>query len=422
MSAPAATMNAPLPDFGRSRLVLGSLVRACALAGAGVATGWLAWLRPENLPLLLVLPIAAAYSRARWQTFALMAGYFSVGSASLPGIVQTFFPSPSFVTAYGAPALLAAVLAVPFLIYAPNGKPAKRIATYLAALVVLTVLPFGFFAWMNPLMLAGSLYPHLGLLGVVATAALMAALAGVRGRPGPRLLILAAAVGLSGFAVLHYGWRPSYLNESLDYAGIDMASPPADTAHGQTLRTATAVRAMHAALAFPWAKVIVLPESAVSPYRPVDEAMLFEPSFEAQAKGRPIVFGAVILGPNHTWQDVVMGAGTLAGADGAPRIIDRPRLLMPLGNWHLGFPGGATPHPFSTDRGVLAGRPVAWSVCFEDAVLWPHWFLLTGNPTAMISMDNDWALRGTPAQRIQQMSATQLARMAGVPLISARNF
>lgn len=94
---------------------------------------------------------------------------------------------------------------------------------------------------------------------------------------------------------------------------------------------------------------------------------------------------------------------------------------MPMGNWHLGFPGGATPRPFSTDRGEIAGRVIAWSICYEDAVLWPHWFLLTGNPTAMLSLDNDWALRNTFPERVQIISAEQLARMAGVPLISARN-
>lgn len=425
MIASATDVASPLRDNVLKNARWGAFLRVSILASVGLATGWLAWQSEHCLVLLFVLPLAAAHARRRWQVFALMAGYFAAGSASLPGVTHVFFQNPSPFVAYGAPAALTALLAAPFMLFDPAASRRRRAATYSIALIALTVPPIGMFAWMNPLMLAGTLYPHTGLAGVAATALLMAALAATPGRQRASEYRTYAAVVLliaaSVLTVHHYGYVSEHLGASLDYAAVDMQSPPSDTAHGQTMRTETAVRAMHEAVALPWSKIIVLPESAVSPYRPVDEIMLFPPSDEARTKGKALVFGAVILGPNHTWRDVVMGAGVLANADGAPRILDEPRLLMPIGNWHLGFPGGATPHPFSTDRGEIDGRPVAWSICFEDTVLWPHWYLLAGDPTAMLSLGNDWALRGTFAEWIQHLSAKQLARMAGVPLIAARN-
>lgn len=425
MIASATDVASPPRDNALKNARWGAFLRAAILASAGLATGWLAWQSEQCLVLLLVLPLAAAHARRRWQVFALMAGYFATGSASLPGVTHVFFQNPSPFVAYGAPAALTALLAAPFMLFDPAASRRRRAATYSTALIALTVPPIGMFAWMNPLMLAGTLYPHAGLAGVAGTGLLMAALAALPGRQREAKCRIYAAVAMlmagSMFMVYRHGYVSERLGASLDYAAVDMQSPPSTTAHGQTMRTEVAVRAMREAIALPWSKIVVLPESAVSPYRPVDEIMLFPPSDEARDKDKAIVFGAVILGPNRTWRDVVMGAGTLANPDGTPRILDEPRLLMPLGNWHLGFPGGATPHPFSTDQGEIDGRPVAWSICFEDTVLWPHRFLLTGSPTAMLSLGNDWALRGTFAEWIQRLSAMQLARMAGVPLIAARN-
>ncbi|MEY2151107.1 hypothetical protein AB7849_09330 [Rhodanobacter sp. 115] len=386
-------------------------------AFTGLAVGLAAWCGQSAQLCLLALPVAAGMARRRHHVFALMFGYFGAGSASLPGVVGVFFHGGAAAwMAYGAPTALAFVLALPFLLYAPAARWPWRAAGYLAALATLTVPPVGMLAWMNPLMVAGTLFPGAGGAGVIAAALVFAGLAALPSRVAAGAALLPAILGL---VATRFVPAPAALP---GFVTINTAAGPGRSAHDESNDTHRIARMIRAALGVPGVRAIVLPESIVSPYRPVDDAILFDAGRQAAHLGVSVVFGAILLqdADGTSWRDAVMGTGTLA-SNGSPRVIDDPRLLMPVGNWHLGLSGGATPHPFSTDRGVLAGLPIAWSVCYEDTELWSHGFLLFGHPAAMVSMRNDWALRGTFSLRIQTLSAQQLARMAGVPLVVAEN-
>lgn len=398
------------------------VLRALGFLVFGLVVGYLAWFNENGLFLLLWLPLAANCARRRGEVFALMFGYFLAGDAVLPAIIGRFFEHPSPFATFGAPLALTVILAAPFLLYAPTARrPWVRIATYFAALAVFSLPPIGFLAWRSPLMLAGTFYPGAGLAGVFATGGLLAGLAGLKGKPDLRLALLVALMGGAALTVAHHGKAPTGWGPFLDFAAGDTNLPPATTPRKQTLRTQKVAADIAAASAMPWPKVIILPESVINPYRPVDELLLLPVSDAAKARGQALVFGAILARGENSWRDVVMGAGTLADAQGRPRVLTESRIPMPMGNWHLGFPGGVIAHPFASDGGELAGQPIAWSICYEDTILWPHWRLLTGHAKALISLDNDWALWGTSAARTQAISAKQLARMAGVPLVQARN-
>ncbi len=392
------------------------------MGATGAIIGYAAWLRDDFLVAVLLLPFAANFARRRVGAFALMFGYFATGNIELPAMVGHFYTQPHPLIQYAAPPVLTALLAAPFLLYGAGARPWKRIATWFVALVALTVPPIGLLAWRNPLFLAGSLYPHAGLAGIVLVALLLSTMAGLQGRGGrawPRAALLAVLVVASGVCVVR-GQFPMN-SPAVNWAAVGAHVAPAFTAHAQTERTAAAVATMNKAISLEGFTAVILPESAIEPYRPVDEVMLFESSDAAARQGKALVFGAVIEDGHGGWRDAVMGAGTLAGHDGAPRVLTEARVPMPVGNWHLGFPGGAPLRAFATDRGEIAGVPVAWSICYEDTILWPHGFLLAGHPAALVALDDDWVLSGTRAARAQAISARQLARMAGVLLVSAVN-
>lgn len=394
---------------------------------AGVVIGYAAWLAPETISLILFLPVAASFAKRRLEVAALMIGYFGIGNIELPHMVARFFAHPSPLIEFGAPVALTLLTSLPFLLYAPRAKPWLRGATYIAALAVLTLPPVGLFAWRNPLLVAGELYPGAKVLGLVLASLLLGSIAAMRGAQGaPRAralvpLALLVAAGWFLFAGPHANYRVTF-GPTLNWAAADTHLIPETTAHADTLRTEKTVAAITDISTLPWVTVIILPESAVSPYRPVDELLMIEASTKALRQKRALVFGAVIVSPDgKTWQDAIMGAGTLAAPDGAPRVLHEAIIPMPVGNWHLGFPGGAPLRMFASDAGNVDGTPVAWSLCYEDTLVWPHRYLLTGNPRALVSVANDWALAGTRAARAQQISVTLLARLAGVPLVRAVN-
>lgn len=408
--------------LARSGSGLRALPETAAMAGCGALVGYVAWLQLDFMAALLILPFAANFASRRSSAFALMFGYFAAGNIELPAIVEKFYGHPYPLVQFVAPLVLTALLAAPFLIYSAGARPWKRILTWFLALLVLTVPPVGLFAWRNPLFMAGSLFPHAGVVGVLLTALLLATMAGLRGRTGPRVGLLVALLGVAGFYVGHFGYFPEN-SPAINWAAVPTDVPPAGTAHGQTLRTAAAVRYMGEAIALNKSgfTAVIMPESAIEPFRPVDEMMLFDPSDLAAKHHMPLVFGAVIEDGKGNWRDVVMGAGSMANRDGTPRVLTDARVPMPVGNWHLGLPGGAPLHAFASDRGEIAGAKVAWSICYEDTILWPHGFLLTGHPVALVALDDDWVLSGTRAAHVQAISAAQLARMAGVMLVDAVN-
>lgn len=390
------------------------------LFAVGALVGYVAWLRADFLVAVLILPFVANFATRRGSAFAMMLGYFGAGNIELPGIVGRFFAHPDPLVQFVAPLALTALLAAPFLIYSTGARPWVRVLTWFVALLVLTVPPVGLLAWRNPLFLAGSLYPHAGLLGVVSTGLLLATMAGLRGRVGPRICVLMALMAGSGFCVIRYG-NFTMNSPAVNWAAVPMHAAPANTPQAQTQRTRAAIEVMSQAIPLSGFSAFVFPESTIEPFRPVDEIMLFEQSDLATKHHEALVFGAVIEDGHGSWRDVVMGAGTMANTDGTPRILTDARVPMPVGNWRLGLPGGASLHAFSTDRGTIGNSPVAWSICYEDTILWPHWFLLTGNPAALVALDDDWVLAGTRAARAQAISAHQLARMAGVLLVDAVN-
>lgn len=398
-----------------------------ALVFGGAAIGYVAWSNATLVPLALLLPFIASYAADRIGIYALMFGYFAVGSFGLPAIAGRFFAHPNPLVQYGLPWLLPLLLALPFLLVSPKQAPWKRGGCFALALVLLTVPPLGLLAWRNPLFGAAVLFPGTGLLGILATLALCGVLAALRGTDAVRLrllrltamVVLVAAAGAvieSPLADRQYAY-----GATLNWAAGDTHLAVARTPAAQTQRTARVVHLLREASALRWPTAVLLPEAAIEPYRPVDEMMLFGISDAAAKRHQAIVFGAVIPAADGHWHDAVMGAGTLAGPDGTPRVLTESRVPMPVGNWHLGLPGGALAHPFGSDAGRIGNTPVAWSICYEDTILWSHWSLLSGHAKALVSLNNDWALRGTRTARIQALSANLLARLAGVPLVSATN-
>jgi hypothetical protein len=69
----------------------------------------------------------------------------------------------------------------------------------------------------------------------------------------------------------------------------------------------------------------------------------------------------------------------------------------------------------------IAGRHAAFSVCYEDFLLWPHWRLLVDRPDVLVGMSNGWVNADLALAQIQQQSIQSIAELAGIPLLRATN-
>jgi hypothetical protein len=92
------------------------------------------------------------------------------------------------------------------------------------------------------------------------------------------------------------------------------------------------------------------------------------------------------------------------------------RQPVPAGLWRPGAAVSASlPHL------VIASQRVAFSICYEDFLWWPHWRLLTDRPDVLVGMSNGWFSAELDLAHIQQQSVQSIAQLPGVPLLRAVN-
>jgi apolipoprotein N-acyltransferase len=319
-----------------------------------------------------------------------------------------------------APLLLTLLQAVPFLLVPAGGPPHRRAIGLALAMLATIFPPLGLLSWRNPLLSAGVLMPGSGWIGVGLCILIMAGIAGWPDREIPRrfrallmLPLLLAASGLVAWDAYAYRqtpqWQAAAMRSSIGWMGINtrqvqwMQGSPADTI---------------ATLAMPYlgpgVRGLVFPEAVLSPITDADRVMLMPLHEAARENGTLILIGASSYRDSDGhWRNGVYALGAAQG------WVDDVRVPMPAGHWRP--VGGVRPRPLATDIVTLAGQRIAFSICFEDTILWPHRGLLSGQADLLVSMGNTWAINSHYIQNAQTISAQLLAQLAAVPLIRSTN-
>jgi hypothetical protein len=94
---------------------------------------------------------------------------------------------------------------------------------------------------------------------------------------------------------------------------------------------------------------------------------------------------------------------------------------MPVGSWRPGARVSTVLGGLGQPYLEIAGRRVAFSICYEDMLLWPHWRLWVSRPDVLIGMASNWFIANRDMKHIQAQSSESVARLAGIPLIRADN-
>ena len=405
-----------------------SRLESAALAIVGVAMtaaiSYGAWRSAEATIALLALPLLMNLAPWRWWPAVLAFVYFGVGNWDVPVIVDRFFADLGIGAGIAAGVALAAIQSLPFLLYSPKATPTARACRMTLALLLLTVPPIGLVAWRSPLIVSGLLFPNTGYLGVAAGLALFAAMAGGgfslrRERRLPAALTVLAALVAVG-ALIHHANSPAPRTMP-GWFGVDTQFSP-EHRPGVDVPRGVAVNSMVETLIDPSSpgltEVLVFPESTFSPMQPVDAMMMNFADERARRAGTTILVGEVVMLEGGRWRNTIRAYGRTSGT------VDESRLPMPMGNWRPGF-GGVASRPLASDLLTIetstGPKTASMSICFEDTVLWPHFGLLSGRADVMVSVANMWAMTDMVPDRTQTISAALIARLAGTPLVRAKN-
>ena len=400
------------PSRFRSALCVG------IFCSVGAAVGWAAWGRSESLWSLLgllLLPLMWGRTRTRGQGLALMLGYYLTGARGLPVGAVVFFGDMAplwwgIAMWFGVSMLLS----LPFAICWSRSY-SKRAAGFVLSMFVCLVPPLGIVGWLNPLSVAGILFPHAGWLGLVLTIVLFIALVL---RMGRLVTALAVIVAISNTWVwcmeppVQKGWR------GLDTSFPRLSSAGADQ-ESQFLASAKRIEWLQEVIAdMPADATLVLPETVMGRWDGVAQEMLAQSEGVLLAKNSKVLVGAEIPGSGEEYQNAVV----VLGAQGREQRAAVQGIPVPLSMWKPWAKDGAEADLLARGNTInVGGQRVGVSICYEQLLAYSLLRLAWDKPVSIAAVSNVWWARATNIPQIQFQSVHVFARLFGVPVVTARN-
>lgn len=378
----------------------------------GVALGYLAWHPEATQWWVLPLPLIWVASRTRLAAFLLWLGYYLAGARDVPVIFTSFFQESWSGWGVATWLIHAALLSLPWAVFWREKPTTRRaILSAVAALLVTTLPPLGILGWLSPLLLAGEAFPGTGWIGLGLTFCILVLLAGCARHQWRALALLSIVTASTSLAANAWYTPP---RDPENWTGID-------TAMGDYPKERTAAYHHHQALLESveaqlkaGAKVIVLPEGIVGLWRAGSQFWWRDIDQMARERNATVVLGADLPADGERYFN---GAALLGATAGALR----GRVPMPIGVWRPGQEVGGVPDLLGRGTTQLHGTQVAYSICYEDFLIYPMLLSSLDKPRAIISLANNWFADDLDAVWIQRRSIENQARLFRLPLVRAVN-
>jgi apolipoprotein N-acyltransferase len=170
------------------------------------------------------------------------------------------------------------------------------------------------------------------------------------------------------------------------------------------------------------AQVLLFPEHVVTQWTEATEAFWRQSLDNLAERHATLIIGAGFprLRRRHVMDGNSYYNVLIARTDGKQTVYYQ-RIPVPLAMWK----------PFSTDgvplnlfgRGTISvqSERAAVLICYEQLLVWPFLSSAFERPTILITATNDYWAKRTPIPKIQSASSSSLARLFGLPMLSAVN-
>jgi hypothetical protein len=395
----------------------------------GIAVALLAWYPGHLLIALLVLPLIWSTTCNRWSALSLWGGYYLAGARDLPLVCERFFVGYGELPVSTALALgvafwlgQALLLAAPWALLTPRDRTAPRAWRAVFAIVLVSMPPLGIIGWLSPIHVASALYPGCQAPGLLLGMCVLATAA--YGRHSRATLSAGAVLmclALIAHSIRHDAGAPA------GWMAIDTSFGRLDQSDYAALYARTEMAKEAAQRGFErGSKVVVLPEELVGIWRPATQYWWRDYLQQLAATNRILILGVDFIESGSPFGAAATGGRLLRYTDSAMVVgaADErfdSRQPVPAGLWRPGAVVSATLGDVTQPYLIIAGRRVAFSICYEDFLWWPHWRLLTDRPDVLVDMSNGWFSAELDLAHIQQQSVQSIAQLAGVPLLRAVN-
>ncbi|MDR3371772.1 nitrilase-related carbon-nitrogen hydrolase [Rhodoferax sp.] len=401
---------------GRARTLWWTLrIRALSLVASGTLCG-LAWGHEGHtwlLGLAAVMPLLWHWSASRWLAGAVALAYYLAGSRGLPFGAGIFFAESAPAWFSWALWLVAGMVnALPwFVLWSQN--PRRQAWTLPVTLALTALPPLGFIGWTNPLTAAGVVFPGLGFVGLIL---LVAGMVAVVLRRWP---VVAAVAGVAVAANVSTAlwvkpppWVAFWSGRDTHFARLQTDAKPDLLGEGQRV-----MQILMIAGQLEPGRVVVLPETVLPRARQGNDfaaTMLADVSASLKAKGSAILVGAELAAPGQQLQNVLVALGDASG----PLV---QRVPVPIGMWRPWAAESVAADPLASGVGKVAGRKVAYSICYEQLLVFPLLVSVAHGPDLIVGAANDWWARDTSIPTIQGQALDSWGVLFGLPVVRATN-
>ena len=326
---------------------------ALAFIAAAVAVGAIGWSGEVFLlPVACLFPALWAFAPTRLVASLVSMGYFMTASRGLPVGVSIFYASDMWLGLVLWIAASLSFVTVHMILWTPRSGWQVAVR-YAAAVILMSVPPFGIVGWASPITAAGVLFPGWGWFGLFAA---FIGLLTMTTRAWP----IASAVLAGAWALSAVNWTPVGATDG--WTGID-ASFQYEAAgefagYDQQVATIGMVRRASGN----GATKTVLPESALGVWTPTTERLWTSglENLDAAVAG-----GAIVVNENGYYNVMIEVTG-----EGA-RILYRERMPVPVSMWLPWDIGGATAEFFGNPIGRIGETSIAPLICYEQLIVWP---------------------------------------------------
>ncbi|MBO7752776.1 conjugal transfer protein TraB [Burkholderia pseudomallei] len=412
------------PLLPSTRATVQSLPRslACAtLISTGALVALSTWYPGHWQALLLLLPAIWSRVRERTSALAIWMGYYLAGARDIPVVSMRFFSGYGELTRPEGLVLgflfwiaQACVLATPWAVLKPepNAGAARYALCAAVATVLVTVPPLGIIGWLSPAYVSSTLFPGWKAPGLLLGVTAIACAASVsRGPPVRHVAALLAILSAVAHSVASTPLVPSrWVALDTHFGRFDQSSYALLYARTQQVQAITQ-RAFTAG-----ATVVVLPEEIVGLWRPA-VAYWWRNDIQAMAAAKR----TLIIGLDLTVSATPFRYTDSAIIDGASHGRIDSRQPVPATLWRPGAAISAIRGDLMQPYITVAGKRVAFSICYEDLLWWPHWRMLLQSPDALVSLSNSWFDSDLALAHIQRQGIAAIARLSGTPLLRAVN-
>lgn len=383
------------------------MTRQAVLVAAGALLG-ATWGNGAAMMLCALLPLLWASAATRWSAGTVALAYYLVASRGLPFGAGIFFAASAPAWFGWALWLAVAMASAAVWTLAWQRDPAWRALGAPAALVVTALPPIGLVGWTNPLTASGLLYPALGFVGIGFL--LLASYFMARRRREALAMFALAAVAANAYAIVvpapaARGWL-----------GQDTAFRQLQSGTASNLPQRLQLVVELAKRVQP-GQVVILPETLLpaADSRLLYASVLLDDADDTlRNKGSAILVGTELVTPGKPRQNVLKVLG-----DSGQSLTQR--VPVPIGMWRPWSADTYAADPLGAGVAMVHGQRIAYSICYEQVLVFPVLRSMLEQPAVLVGAANDWWARDTSVPAIQAQALDAWGRLFAVPVIKATN-